>query len=560
MGVKGVLNRWRAGGNPDAAPPSSHPLGRQQQIILYNIVDLDYQIRYISRTITSKHGRSDQLGGVLIMPKTDSVKIEESLDPQDWQSIQALGHRMVDDMMTYLETVREGPVWKPIPDGVKASLREPLPLDPQDPEQVYNEFKENVLPYPMGNIHPRFWGWVIGTGTPLGMLAEMLAAGMNPNTGGGNHVANYVELQVLEWLKEMLGYPTKASGLLVSGGSMANFVGLAVARNAMADFDIRRQGLLTFKQRPIFYGSTQIHDSLTRAIELLGLGSESLRLIPVDSNYQIELSSLENAIVKDRETGYKPICIIGNAGTVNTGAFDDLDALADICQREKLWFHVDGAFGALTALSPELRSLISGMERADSLAFDLHKWMHMPYEIGCILVRREEDQRRTFSVTADYLVHTKRGLAGGLKWFVEYGPQFSRGFRALKAWMSIKEHGIKKYGRLIEQNVYQARYLAELVDASSCLERLAPVSLNIVCFRFREDSLSDESLNRLNQEILVQLHERGIAVPSPIAMRGKYALRICITNHRSRKEDFELLVREVTRLGKNLLNKDSVNA
>ncbi len=495
------------------------------------------------------------------MNEVRPVKIEESLDPEDWQAMRALGHRMVDDMMTYLETVRDRPVWRPIPDGVKASLREPLPLDPQDPEQIYQKFLEDVLPHPMGNIHPRFWGWVIGTGTPLGMLGEMLAAGMNPNLGGGDHVANYIEAQVIDWCKEMLGYPAEASGLLVSGASIANLVGLTVARNTMAGFDVRQQGLLASPGRMTVYGSCEMHSSIQKAVELLGVGADALRQLPVNSDFQIELSALETAISKDRDAGYQPICVIGNAGTVNTGAIDDLNSLADVCKRERLWFHIDGAFGALAALSPNLRPMLAGMERSDSLAFDMHKWMYMPYEIGCALVRREEDHRRAFSLTPDpdYLSHTERGLAAGTVWFSEYGLQLSRSFRALKAWMSIKEHGIKKYGRLIQQNVDQARYLADLVDASPDLERLAPVSLNIVCFRFHAGHLDDVSLNQLNQELLIQLHESGIAVPSYATIAGRYGLRVAITNHRSRREDFDLLVREVTRLGKNLLNKDSVH-
>jgi glutamate/tyrosine decarboxylase-like PLP-dependent enzyme len=341
--------------------------------------------------------------------------------------------------------------------------------------------------------------------------------------------------------------------LLVSGGSMANLVGLTAARNTMAGFDVRQQGLIASPARITFYGSCETHSSVRKAVELLGLGNDSLRVIPVDSDFQIELTALETVISEDRDKGDQPVCVVGNAGTVNTGAIDDLNALADICRRERLWFHVDGAFGALAALSPELRPSLAGMERADSLAFDMHKWMYMPYEIGCALVRREKDHLRAFSLAADYLTHAERGLAGGSLWFSEYGPQLSRGFRALKAWMSIKEHGIQKYGRLIQQNVNQARYLAGLVDDSPDLERLAPAPLNIVCFRFKGDHLDDMALNRLNQELLIRLHESGIAVPSYTTLGGRYALRVAITNHRSRREDFDLLVREVIKLGKGLV-------
>jgi len=475
---------------------------------------------------------------------------EESLDPEDWSAMRALGHRMVDDMMTLLETVRERPVWQPVPQEVKAFLRQPAPQEPLDPEQVYQDFRENVLTESTGNIHPRFWGWVMGTGTPMGMLADMLAAGFNPNMGGGDHGPVYVEKQVLNWCKEMLGFPADASGLLVSGGSMANLVGLTVARNAMAKFDLRKQGLDGSHPRMMVYASSEVHSSVQKSIELLGLGSDSLRLIPANNKFQIDVQALEEAVAQDRQAGLEPFCIVGCAGTVNTGAFDDLERLAEICQKEGMWFHVDGAFGALAVLSPELKHLTLGMERADSLAFDLHKWMYMPFEVGCVLVRHEEPHRRSFSLTPDYLVHSDRGMAGGGSWFSEYGVQLTRGYRALKVWMSLKEHGLEKYGRLIQQNVDQARYLAELVEEEPDLELLAPVPLNIVCFRFAPLDLDEASLNDLNNEILLQLHESGTAVPSSTMINDKFAIRAAITNHRSRREDFDLLVREVLRIGR----------
>jgi glutamate/tyrosine decarboxylase-like PLP-dependent enzyme len=410
------------------------------------------------------------------------------------------------------------------------------------------------LPYPLGNIHPRFWGWVMGNGTPFGMLAEMLAAGFNPNMGGGNHVANYVEAQVIDWCKTMFDFPPEASGLLVSGGSMANLVGLAVARNTLAGFDVRNDGLVGAPNRLIVYASREVHSSVHKAVELLGLGRDALHLIPVDSEYRIEIPALEATIAADRQAGDQPLCVVGNAGTVNTGAIDDLERLADLCEREKMWFHVDGAFGAMAALSEELHQYIKGMQRADSLAFDLHKWLYLQFEAGCVLVRRESDHRRAFSLTPEYLAHGgERGLASGSLWFSDYGVQLTRGFRALKAWMVIKEHGIRKFGRMIEQNVSQARYLAALVDAAPQLERLAPVPLNIVCFRYRAEGLDDLALNELNQELLIRLHESGLAVPSYTILDGRYALRAAITNHRSRREDFDLLVREVIRLGDELV-------
>jgi aromatic-L-amino-acid decarboxylase len=485
----------------------------------------------------------------------EKSSMEETLDPTDWEAMRELGHRMVDDMMSYLETVRQRPVWQPIPEEVKMALKQPLPLEPQSAEHAYQDFLENVLPHPMGNIHPRFWGWVQGTGTPLGMLAEMLAATMNPNLGGGDHVANYVEAQVLDWCKEMLGYPSGASGLLVSGGSMANLVGLTVARNTKAEFDVRQHGLQATRRKMVLYGSHEMHSSIQKAVELLGLGNHSLRKIPVNADFEIDVLALEQAISDDRAAGHQPFCVIGNAGTVNTGAIDNLNELANICERGRLWFHVDGAFGALVALSPALQHLVVGMERADSIAFDMHKWMYMPYEVGCALVRQEQDHRQAFSLTPEYLAHTTRGLAAGPLWFSDYGVQLSRGFKALKVWLSIKAHGIQKYAGLIQQNVEQARYLATLVDSTPELERLAPVPLNIVCFRFKADNVDEDLLNRINQEILIQLHESGLAVPSYTTLNGKYALRVAITNHRSQRGDFDILVHEVVQLGRSLIHK-----
>jgi glutamate/tyrosine decarboxylase-like PLP-dependent enzyme len=421
---------------------------------------------------------------------------------------------------------------------------------------VYQEFVENILPYPVGNIHPRFWGWVFGTGTISGAFAELLAAAMNTNSGDfDNHSAIHVETQVLNWCKEALGFPAAASGQITSGCSAANLIGLAVARNAKAGFELRRGGLQAAPRRMVLYASQEIHSSIQKAVELLGLGSDSLRLIPTNEDFQIDVQALKTAITADRHRGYEPFCVVGAAGTANTGAIDDLQALADICQGEGLWFHVDGAFGAWAKLVPGLSHRVAGMERADSLAIDLHKWMYMPYEIGCVLVRDAQVHRDTFSLTPAYLASDKggRGLTGGdLPWLTDYGFELSREFRALKAWMGLKEHGLRKLARLIEQNVDQARYLAELIEAAPELELLTPVTLNVVCFRYVGPGLDNPALDALNQAILVELQEQGIAVLSGTTVRGRYAMRVGHTNHRTRREDFEVLVREVKRIGQEL--------
>ena len=481
-------------------------------------------------------------------------KPEETLDPKDWEAFRRFAHRILDDSVDYLAGVRGRKVWRPVPDGVKKRFQSPLPKEGEGEEAAYAAYQELVAPYPLGNIHPRFWGWVIGTGTPMGLMAELLAATMNNNAGGFDQSASYVEAQAVAWLKEMMGFPASASGILVSGGSVANLVGLNVGRRARAPFEVRKLGLAG-GPRLMVYASKETHNSVQKAAEMMGLGTESLAYIPVGEDYRIDLASLKARVAEDRRAGKAPFCVVANAGTVNTGAVDPLDELADFCATEKLWLHVDGAFGALAVLDPARRALLKGIERADSLAFDLHKWMYLPYDVGCTLVRSEEAHTAAFAVEASYLNQLEGGVASGPRSFSDYGPQLSRGFRALKLWMNLKAYGLDAFSRLIAQNISQAEYLAEKVRKTPGLELLAPVPLNVVNFRYAPAGLEGEALNALNARILVALQERGIAVPSSTLLCGRFAIRVCITNHRSRREDFDALTAAVIELGEELRGK-----
>ena len=354
-------------------------------------------------------------------------------------------------------------------------------------------------------------------------------------------------------MKQLLDFPQDASGLLVSGGSMANLVGLAVARSTVAPYDVRKTGVDPREQkRLIYYASSETHSSVRKAIELLGLGEDSLHIVPVTEDFTIDVTKLESAIDEDRRNGFQPACIIANAGTVNTGAIDPLNPLADIAHDHRMWLHVDGAFGAFAKMSNSAASLVDGMERADSLAFDLHKWLYVQYDCGCALVRSAESHRQTFSVIPSYIRNFDRGLASGPLNFSEYGVQLSRSFRALRAWMALKTEGAERYRWQIEQNINQAKYLDNLVTTTDELELLAPTSLNIVNFRYIAPGLSEEALNDFNAELLMQLHESGIAAPSSTMINDAFAIRVAICNHRSRRADFDELVQGVVRIGRQM--------
>lgn len=474
--------------------------------------------------------------------------VEASLDPGDWEEVRALSHRIMDDAVDHLRDVRERPVWRDMPEAVRATFTEPLPSGPAPLEAVYRQVAETVMPYPMGNVHPRFWSWYMGAGNFTGALGEFLAAVQGSNLGGGNHAAALMDRQVVDWCRQMVGMPEGTGGSLVSGGSMANLIALAVARTAKAGVDVREHGVAALPAPLAFYASDQAHSCHRKAVEALGHGNRALRRIATGTDLRLDLDALRRAVAADRAAGVRPAVVIASAGTVNTGAVDDLAALADVAAAEGLWLHVDGCIGALLAIAPANAWRVAGLGRADSIALDPHKWLHAPFEAGCVLVRDAEAHRAAFAVNPEYLETAPRGLAAA-EWLYDYGLQTTRGFRALKIWMALKQHGIEAFGRLIDQNVAQARYLAELVEAEPALELTAPVEVNIVCFRHRLAGADAAALKALNVEIMLRLQEQGIAALSDTTVKGGHCLRVAIANHRTRREDLELLVRECVRIG-----------
>jgi glutamate/tyrosine decarboxylase-like PLP-dependent enzyme len=460
-----------------------------------------------------------------------------NLDPENWDAVRALGHRMFDDMLDWLQSARDRPVWQHMPAEKRAALRAPLPAAGTDLESLYTDFQRLVLPYGAGNEHPRFMGWVNGGGTAAGLLAELLVAVFNPNCGGRDHAAIEVERQVVAWAAEAVGFPEQAGGVLIAGSSMANMVALLTARRARLGAAVRARGVEGAGLRA--YCSAAAHGCIPRAMDMAGLGTDALRLIPADANHRMRLDLLAQAIAADRAAGLTPFFVVGTAGTVDTGAFDPLAAIADLCARDGLWFHVDGAFGATAAFSPRFKPLLAGIERADSLAFDFHKWAQVPYDAGCVLVRDQALALDTFAQSLAYLETSTRGIAGNPPWPRDLGPDLSREFRALKVWMTLRAYGADGIGRVVDQCCDVAQHLAARVRAEPTLELLAPVALNIVCFRVRS---GPADLNAFNNALVADIQEAGIAAPSTTTIDGKLAIRAGIFNHRSVRADADALV------------------
>jgi glutamate/tyrosine decarboxylase-like PLP-dependent enzyme len=473
------------------------------------------------------------------------------LDPENWDEFRAFAHRAVDDTIEHVRTIRDSKVWNTMPQHVRDTImNEAVPRQGIGEDAAYRAFVDLVRPYPSGNLHPRSWGWVRGNGTPLGSIADYLASSLNPNTGGFDQAPVLVERKVVEWFAELMGFPRAAGGILSSGGTMANVLGLNVARNMNAGFDVRADGLQGSHPRLLVYGATETHGWLKKGCELLGLGASAFRRVPVDAEFRIDAGQLNSMIAADRAAGHRPFCVVGTAGTVNTGATDDLVALADICRREALWFHVDGAFGALVALCPEHAHVVAGMERADSLAFDLHKWGYLPFDIACTLIRSDKDLVSTFSVHAPYLQLEERGATANLGfYYADRGIELSRSFKSLKAWMSLRAVGTGAWAAHIARNIAQMQRCAALIEAHPSLELLAPAPLNVVNFRWTRAGVSRETLDDVNREVLLRLQERAIALPSATTLPRGYAIRCANTNHRTTDDDIDALIAGTVTLG-----------
>jgi glutamate/tyrosine decarboxylase-like PLP-dependent enzyme len=477
----------------------------------------------------------------------------------DSERFRRLAHDAIDLVADYLAGIGEGPVFRPMTPAERTTLtQEPLGATGIDPEALLERFRAAVLPYAMGNGHPRFFGWVNSPPAPIGVVADFLAAALNPSCAGGDHAAIYVERAAVRWLMELIEFPTEGSmGLLVSGGSAATLIALAAARHRAAlqdGWNVRTEGLQHARPALRLYASPDGHSCIQKAAEILGLGAQAIHKVATDENHRIDVGSLRAAVAADRAAGTRPFCVAASAGTAGTGAIDPLDEIADLCAAERLWLHVDGAYGAVVAALPTHRARYAGLARADSIALDPHKWLSVPVECGTVLVQDGRLLRETFSLVPDYLrTEADRGF-GGLPWYSEYGIQQTRGFRALKLWMTLQHLGRDGVRDLIARHLALAQHLAGLVDAAPDLERLGHVELSIVCFRYVPSRLKgdDRALDALNKRVMEEVQASGAAFLTQTTLRGRFALRACILHYATSESDLAVLVDAVQKTGARL--------
>ena len=460
------------------------------------------------------------------------------MDPKDWPGFRAEAHKMLEPALDQLEQVRDRP-WRPVPEEVRAgyAIR-------GEGGDVVDRITRDVLPYHGGNIHPRFWGWVQGSGLASDVIAGIAGAAINANVGGRDHGAVYMERALVDWTRAKMGMPEGASGVLTAGTSQATVIAFQAARVRALE-GVRNSGQAGV--RLTAYAGQGVHNATRKALELLGIGGDNLRLVPLVDG-QIDGDALRAMIAEDQSAGAVPFLLVGTAGSVDLGLFDDLEALADLAAEAGLWLHVDGAFGAWTRLADApWRGLSDGIGRADSIALDFHKWMYVGYDCAMALIRDEDAHRAAFAARPAYLEGADRGLAGGDPWFCDYGIDLSRGNRALKVWTALEMHGEAAFAAAITDNCRMALYMAEQVGAARDMALGAPVASNVCVFTARAD-LSAEAQSELNSEIAQSLQESGEAVFSTTRIGGVVMLRAAITNHRTRAEDVDAALTAVARL------------
>jgi glutamate/tyrosine decarboxylase-like PLP-dependent enzyme len=461
--------------------------------------------------------------------------------------IRRIGHLVVDLIADHLSGLRDKPVFSPVPPDLAERITSTAPpVTGATAEEILREFRDTIEPYPFGNGHPRFWGWVNSPPAVMGVFADALAAAMNPSCAGGNHAAIYVEREVIHWFRELLGFPPSSMGLLVSGGSVATLTALGVARHVKSGIDVRGAGLRGAPRPFRIYQSPEGHSCVRKAVELLGLGSQASRVVPATADYQMDVEALDAAIAEDLEAGMQPVAVIASAGTVNTGAIDPIDRIADVCARHHVWLHVDAAYGGPAILTEEYRRELSSIARADSVALDPHKWMFVPVEAGFVIVRDGEAMRAAYSLVPPYIrTQGSSSAVMGLPWFSEYGIQQSRGFRALKVWMTMKQFGIDGHRAAVEANIALARYLASRIRDAHELELVA-TGLSVVCFRYRVVSDVSDTINR---RLLEELQLSGAAFLSSTVLAGRFVLRACIVNYHSTRADIDRMLEAVRSIG-----------
>jgi glutamate/tyrosine decarboxylase-like PLP-dependent enzyme len=464
------------------------------------------------------------------------------------EEMRSLGYRIVDQIVEHFETIADKPVMRVSPrEELEAELREPMPEDPAPIESLLDQL-QRVVWRNIGNVqHPRFFAFIPSPSNFVSVMADALAAGFNPFAGNWleGSGTSQIELVTIDWLREMCGLPETAGGLFVSGGSMANLTALAAARRAMLD---ERSG------DAVIYFSDQTHNSIEKALRVLGFAREQIRALPSDEDFRLPVESLRRTVAEDRADGKRPFCVIANAGTTNTGAVDPLDQLADFCKRENLWLHVDGAYGAAACLSERGRKLLTGIERADSLSLDPHKWLFQPFEIGCVLARDARLLKKTFHTMAEYLEDTKRAEEEEINYY-DYGVQLTRGFRALKLWLSIKTFGAAAFREAINRGFEMAEFAESLLRQSDCWRIISPATFGIVTFRFVAENLAESEINEIHRRMVEMMSEDGFAFANSTAIRGQTVMRLCTINPRTTEDDIRATIKQLEQFGRELQDR-----